>query len=446
MNYEQALAYIHNVAWMGKKPGLHGMTGLLEKMGNPHKELKFVHVAGTNGKGSTCSMIASVLKEAGYKTGMFTSPYIHVFNERIQVNGQMISNEDLVEITEFVKGFVEEWDENPTVFELITLIGMEYFRRQKCDIVVLEVGIGGLLDSTNVIDTPEAAVITSIGFDHTGMLGNTIKEIAEQKAGIIKEKTDVIFQGKDIEALEVIKTACESTHSRLYCPEYDKLVSKEFDLTGQIFDYKDYENVKIPLSGLYQLENAAIAITALEVLAKKGYAITKEHIVTGFSKAAWIGRFQIIGIEPVVIVDGSHNPPGIKATAESLRKHFPDKKIIFIMGIMADKELDKMSECILPLAKEILTVAPDNPRAMKAEELAEYLQKQAIEMKECGTFATEMNAAVKSCRIAENFKAEAFSSVREACEEAVKRAGKSGVVCALGSLYLVDEVTKALEK
>ncbi len=421
MNYEEALAYIHNVAWMGKKPGLHRMTGLLEKMGNPHKELKFVHVAGTNGKGSTCSMIASVLKEAGYKTGMFTSPYIHVFNERIQVNGKLISNEDLIEIVEFVKVFVEEAEENPTVFELITLIGMEYFRRQHCDIVVLEVGIGGLLDSTNVIDTKEAAVITSIGFDHTGMLGNTIQDIAEQKAGIIKENTDVIFWGKDVESLEVVKNACKKTHSKLYCPEYDKLVSKKFDLTGQMFDYKDYKNIKIPLSGLYQIENAAIAITALEVLAKKGYGITKEHIMAGLSKAAWIGRFQIIHTEPVIIVDGSHNPPGIKATAESIKIHFPEQKITFIIGVMADKELDKMVEHILPLAKEFLTVMPDNKRAMKAEELAGYLQAKAM-------------------------KAEAFCTVESACKEAVKRAGKNGIICALGSLYLVDEVEKSLEK
>ncbi len=427
MNYEQALAYIHNVEWMGKKPGLHRMLWLLDKMGNPHEELKFVHVAGTNGKGSTCSMIASVLKEAGYKVGMFTSPYIHVFNERMQINGQMISNEDLVEIVEFVKTYIDEIEEKPTVFEIITLMGMEYFKRQKCDIVVLEVGIGGLLDSTNVIDTPEAAVITSIGFDHTGMLGNTIKEIAEQKAGIIKENTDVIFWGRDKEALEVVEKACEKTHSSLYCPEYDKLVSKEFDLTGQIFDYKDYKNVKIPLSGLYQLENAAIAITALEVLAGKGYAVTKEHIMSGISKAAWIGRFQIIGTEPVIIVDGSHNPPGIQATAESIKKHFPDQKITFIIGVMADKELDKMMQYILPLAKEILAVTPNNPRAMKAEVLAEYLDE----------YAKKMEIKVH---------AEAFISVEDACKEAIKREGSLGVVCALGSLYLVDEIRMAIEK
>lgn len=420
MNYEEALAYIHNVAWFGKKPGLHRMIQLLEKMGNPHKKLKFVHVAGTNGKGSTCSMIASVLKEAGYKTGMFTSPYIHVFNERIQVNGQLISNEDLITIVEFVKGFIEELEENPTVFEVITLIGMEYFRRQNCDIVVLEVGIGGLLDSTNVIDTKEVAVITSIGFDHTAMLGNTMEEIAEQKAGIIKENTDVVFWAKNTKCLEVIKNTCKKTHSKLYCPEYDKLISKEFNLFGQSFDYKEYSNVKIPLSGLYQLENAAIAITTLEVLVKKGYQITKEHILTGLSKAVWIGRFQVIHTEPVLIVDGSHNPPGMKATVESLKKHFPKQKITFIIGVMADKELDTMIQYILPLAKEFITVTPDNKRAMKAEELALYLQKKGA-------------------------KAQAFTYVEDACREAMFQAKKDGVICALGSLYLVDAIQKSLK-
>ena len=421
MNYEEALAYIHNVAWFGKKVGLHRMTKLLEKMGNPHKELKFVHVAGTNGKGSTCSMIASVLKEAGYKTGMFTSPYIHVFNERIQVNGELISNEDLISIVEFVKDFIDELgeEETPTVFEVITLIGMEYFRRQKCDIVVLEVGIGGLLDSTNVIDTKEVAVITSIGFDHTAMLGNTIEEIAQQKAGIIKENTDVVFGAKDIKCLEVVKNTCKKTNSKLYCPKYEELISKEYNLFSQTFDYKGYNNVKIHLSGLYQLENALIAITALEVLEKKGYQITKEHILSGLSKAVWIGRFQVIKTEPVVIVDGSHNPPGMKATAESLKKHFPQQKIIFILGVMGDKELDAMIQYILPLAKEFITVTPDNKRAMKAEELAFYLQKKGA-------------------------KAKSFSCVKEACKEVMAKAKKDSVICALGSLYLVDEIQKSL--
>lgn len=461
MNYEEALAYIHNVAWMGKKPGLERMQRLLCKLGNPQERLKFIHVAGTNGKGSTCAMLASVLKEAGYKTGLFTSPYIHVFNERIQVNGQMISNEDLTSITERIRDLVEEMEEKPTVFELITLLGMEYFKRQQCDIVVLEAGIGGLLDSTNVIGTKEAAVITSIGFDHTAMLGNTIKEIAAQKAGIIKENTDVIFQGRDKEALEVVEAVCERTHSRLYCPDYTALKSKSFDLLGQSFDYKTYKNLTIPLLGLYQLENAAIAITALEVLAEKGYAITKEHMTAGLSKAVWIGRFQVLRTEPVVIADGSHNPPGIAATAESLKKHFPDKRIIFVMGVMADKEIEKMAESILPLAREIFTVAPDNPRAMRAEALAELLKQKAAKMRRCAAVSENTEKEVcqetkkeagqgtekKVCQAEkEDLCIKAFLTVPKACEEAVRCAGKDGVVCALGSLYLVDEVEKALGK
>jgi len=421
MNYEEALAYIHNVEWYGKKPGLHRMLWLLDRMGNPHRGLKFVHVAGTNGKGSTCSMISSVLKEAGYKTGMFTSPYIHVFNERMQINGQMISNEDLAEITEFVKDFIDEIEEKPTVFEIITLIGMEYFKRQQCDIVVLEVGIGGLLDSTNVIESKEVAVITSIGFDHTGMLGNTIEEIVTQKAGIIKADTDVVFWNRDEVAAKVIKAVCEKTKSQLYVPDYEALNSVSVDLTEQTFDYKNYKNLRIPLIGSYQIENAAIALTAIEVLQKKGYEIRENHIYEGLLKAGWIGRFEVISKKPVIIVDGSHNPPGMKATAESLRIHFKEQKITFLIGVMADKELDEMLPYILPLAKEFLTVTPDNPRAMKAEKLAEYIRNCAV-------------------------KAEGFETVEEACKEAIKRAGESGVICALGSLYLVDEVSKAMQK
>ena len=231
----------------------------------------------------------------------------------------------------------------------------------------------------------------------------------------------MIFWNRDNEAAKVVEAACEKTNSRLYCPDYEALKSVSLDLTGQTFDYKNYKNLRIPLLGSYQLENAAIALTAIEVLKQKGYGIEEKHIYEGLSKAGWMGRFELLSKEPVVIVDGSHNPPGIKATAESLNTHFPEQKIIFIIGVMADKELDKMMKYILPLAKEFLTVTPDNPRAMKAEALAEYLRSK-------------------------NASAESFATVEEACKEAVKRAGKSGIICALGSLYLVDEVEKGLQK
>lgn len=422
MNYEEALKYIHSVTWMGSRLGMERTFELLEKLGNPQKDLKFVHIAGTNGKGSTAAMLASVLEASGYRTGLYTSPFIHCFNERMQVDGEMIGNEELAELTGTIRPFAESMEDPPTEFELITALAFEFFKRRGCEIVVLEVGLGGALDSTNVIDTPEAAVITAIGLDHTRELGDTIAKIASAKAGIIKEDGDVIIYGQNPEAEAVFEEAAAQRHSRLHRPKYDTLKLVSHSLEGQVFCYDGYTDLHVPLLGTYQMNNAAVALETVSVLQKKGWNITEESLRKGLSSTRWRGRFELLSKEPVILVDGSHNPHGIKATAESLRTYFPEGGITFVTGVLADKDGKTMMGEILPLAKEFITVTPPSPRAMQAEDLAELLRSLGAK------------------------QVTPEKSIEDACRLALEKAGKNGVICALGSLYMVGDITRAFEK
>ena len=422
MTIEEAMAFIHNVNWIGSKPGLERTYELLEKLGNPHKKLKFIHVAGTNGKGSACSMMASILETAGYKVGLYTSPYIHRFNERMQVNGEMISDEELAELCDHMKPVAESMSDVPTEFEIITALAMEYFVRHECDIVVLEVGMGGALDSTNVIDCPELAVIMSIGLDHTAFLGNTVAEIAETKAGIVKEGGRVVVYGRDPEAEAVFQRICAERHAEYYIPDYDTLNPVMNDLGGQIFDFDGFRNLRIPLAGMYQLYNASVVIKAMSVLNKMdNWYISDEAIREGLRKTRWTGRFEILSENPMVIVDGSHNPHGIAATAESIKNYFEKTKLVVIMGVMADKDVENILPTMMPLAEEFITVTPDNPRSMKAEELAARLN-------------------------ASGAKATPAATIEEGCRMALEHANMRRPVISIGSLYMVGDVTRAMKK
>ncbi|MDD6211882.1 MAG: bifunctional folylpolyglutamate synthase/dihydrofolate synthase [Clostridiales bacterium] len=423
MTYEEALTYIHSVVWRGSRLGLDRTYELMEKLGNPQKDLKFIHIAGTNGKGSASAMMASVLQEAGYKVGLYTSPFIYRFNERMQVNGEMIADEELAELTEMIQPFADSMEDSPTEFELITALAMVYFKRHECDIVVLEVGLGGALDSTNVIPVPELAVIMAIGLDHTAELGGTISEITEAKAGIIKEGGDVVAYGRDPEAEAVLARVCEERHASLYYPEYERLNPVLSDLEGQFFDYNGFQNLRISMPGLYQMYNAAVVIRAMQILnSKEKWYISDEAIRDGLAKTRWNGRFEILHRNPTVIIDGSHNPHGINATVESLKNYFEDTKLIFLIGVMADKDVEHIMDAVLPMAKEFVTVTPDNPRAMKADVLAEKLNQMG---------APGVTAA---------------SSVEEGCRIALEKAGRTGVVCSIGSLYMVGDVTREMKK
>ena len=418
MSISETLEYIHNVKWQGSKPGLERTQELLQALGNPEKQLKFVHVAGTNGKGSTSVCIATVLAKAGYTTGLYTSPFVECFNERMQVNGENITDDELERMTDEIRHFADAMIDSPTEFELITALAMKYFLYKECDIVVLEVGMGGRLDSTNVIDTPELAVITSIGFDHVKELGPKLTDIAGEKAGIIKKDGDVLVYGRLPEAENVFERISKEKNAKLHKVDFSRITKQELTLDGINLRLQPYGEIKFPLIGAYQPYNAALAVTALEILRSKGFKITDSDIMSGISSVKWPGRFEILGRNPIFILDGSHNPQGMEATAQSLQKYFGDKKVIFVTGVMADKDVDAMMANIAPIAECFITVTPDNPRAMKSGELKDKLKHFGKPVTDCGI-------------------------VKKGVSEALKRAGESDVICALGSLFFSAEVRAA---
>lgn len=419
MTYSEALTYIHSVQWLGSRPGLSRTEELLRRLGNPEKELRFVHVAGTNGKGSTCACIASVLKEAGYKVGFNLSPYILRFNERIQVCGEEISDDDLAALVEEVRPHAEAMEDHPTEFELITALALLYFRRKNCDIVVLEVGLGGELDSTNVIPCPEVAVLTAMGMDHTQVLGNTMEQVARAKAGIVKAGGTVVSYGGNAEADEVFRAVCKEKNARLIEADHGRVQAIRFDLMDNVFSCEPYGELHLPLIGRYQLKNACVAITALEVLRERGWRISDEDIRKGFAAVRWPGRFELLRLEPLFLLDGAHNPHGMAATVESLRAYFPEGNIHFLLGVMADKDVQTMAGMLASLAADFTAVRPDNDRAMSAAELGGAL-----------------SALGKPVTVAE--------SVEEGVKIVSEKAGETGVACALGSLYFSGDVRQAV--
>ncbi len=374
MNYQEALDYIHSINWTFCKPGLERIKELCEMLGNPQDGLKFIHVAGTNGKGSFCAMIESILRASGFKTGLFTSPYIKVFNERMCVSGEMISDFELAEITEYVKPFADKMTDKPTEFELITAIAFVYFKRHNCDIVILEAGMGGRLDSTNIIKTSLLSVITGIALDHTQFLGNTVEEIAKEKAGIIKN-APVLYGGKDKTAEKVIKEYAKNND--FYTVDYSLLSIKEMTLKGTVFDFDKRKNLYIPLLGKYQPENASSVLTAIDILKKNGFNICENSILKGLASVKWIGRFEILSTEPLVIFDGAHNPQGITASVESILNYFSDK-VYILTGVLKDKDYNFIAKELSKIAEKSFTITPDNPRALPAEEYALILEKAGV--------------------------------------------------------------------
>ena len=421
MTYEEALSYIHSICWKGSKLGLDRTRELLGKLDDPQKELKFIHIAGTNGKGSTAAMLSSILEEAGYRVGLYTSPFINRFNERMQVNHQPIPDEELAALTEYVRPHADAMADSPTEFELITALAMVWFARQKCDIVVLEVGMGGELDSTNIIDVPEAAVIAAMGMDHVKELGPTMADIARAKAGIIKEGGRVVSYGGNPEADEVIAAVCRARNASLCQPDFSAIVPGDFGLEGQTFSYKGWRGLRIPLVGAYQMNNAAVVLETVEVLRQRGWSVSDEAVRQGLADTRWPARFEVLRRDPVFIVDGGHNPHGIRATAESLRRLFPGRKITFVTGVMADKDVEHILGLIVPLAEQFFTVRPDNPRAMDAGELAARIEAMGA-------------------------KATACASVQDGVDRAIQAEGPHGVACALGSLYMSGEVRSCFGK
>ncbi len=419
MTYQETLSYIHAVQWAGHKPGLSRTQNLLAALGNPEKQLKFVHVAGTNGKGSTSAMLANCLFHAGYKVGLYTSPYIHRFNERMQINGMQIPDDALVELVARIRPVADAMQDTPTEFELITAIGMLYFYEQGCDIVVLEVGLGGALDSTNVIPCPEVAVITALGLDHTAELGGTLAEVARAKAGIIKTGGSVVAYGTATEADAVIAQTCAEQGANLAVVDFAQLQIVQENTEGTLFHFASLKDLRIPLLGDYQPRNAALAILALKALAQKGWNVSEAALRAGLASVAWAGRFELLCATPPFVLDGSHNVQGLRATVQSLRRLFPARKYTFVLGVMADKNIDEMLDILCPQAKRIVCVTPHNPRALPAKELAAQITARGV-------------AAIPAHSIGEGVAT-------------ARKLAQNGVTCALGTLYFSADIRAAVQ-
>lgn len=393
---EENEKYLEQLRLVGSRFGTDCEKELLSLLGNPQDKLRFIHVAGTNGKGSFCSMMSSVLQKQGYKVGLYTSPYIVVFNDRIRVNGLPIAEDDINDLFLRVRQKADTMKTPPSSFDFITAAAFLWFYETRCDIVVLEVGLGGRYDSTNVIKNCLLSVITGIAFDHTEILGDTIEKIAWEKAGIIKESCPALYGGNDEKALAVIEKECEEKHSELTVknPDLLKILSTTLDGTEFEFDGKEYF---IRLLGLYQPANAATVLAAIDVLRKHGFEISETAVKDGLSSAVWQARFEKIADEPVVLYDGGHNPQGVRAAVESVRAYFGDKKINLLVGILADKAHGEMAEELAKIADRVICIAPPSPRALPAESLAE-------EFCEAGANARAANSIKEGVKIALSYK------------------------------------------
>lgn len=418
MTYNEALNKINSLMLFGSRPGLDRIKLFLKKIGNPQDKLKFVHIAGTNGKGSVCTILSSVLTEAGYKTGLFISPYVVDFRERMQINGEMISKEELTQCVEELFPVLEELRANGTIiteFEFIMALSFKWFLDKKCDIVVLETGLGGKLDCTNVIKTPLASVITSISFDHTAILGNTIEEITSQKAGIIKENGNTVFYPQEDIVNTIIQMTAKEMNNTLIYANQISLSIKSFEITGTVLNYKGNE-LKLKLIGRHQLTNAKIALAAIELLRQKeNINISDINISAGFARATIPARLELLGTSPIVLLDGAHNPDGMKALSAAIKDYLPNKKIVCIMGMLKDKDSNSSLEYLDGLIDVVITLEPDNPRKQTADELA--------------------LKAVKFFDVV--YPLDDFGS---AVDMALKRAGKDGAVIICGSLYLASQL------
>lgn len=421
MTYEETLEYIHSISWLGSRPGLERIRELCHLLGEPQKKLSVIHVAGTNGKGSFCSMLSSVLMSAGYSVGMFTSPYVRCFNERIQLNGKMIGNDDLARITSNVRPFADAMADHPTEFELITAVGLAFYAEKCPDFVILEAGMGGRLDSTNVIDSSVLSVITGIDLDHTAILGDTVEKIAAEKAGIIKYGGSVLFGSGAASAREVIANKCALENAALHFADYEKLGESSFSVDGTVFEYEG-DRYTLSLLGEYQTKNAVNVLSAVKILRSRGISLPEAAVKDGLASAAWPARFELLSRRPVAVYDGAHNPEGVSAAVRNIELFFKDDAPVAVVGVMADKDHGVMTESISRVVRCVYCVTPDNPRAMDSEELA-------------SEFANAGAAA------------QAFETVGDGIKAAFDYASaENAPVVILGSLYMYAEAAEAVKK
>lgn len=372
MDYQTIIRTIENKRRFGNLPGITVSRELLAAVDNPQKSLAFIHIAGTNGKGSTAAFLCSILTAAGIKTGLFTSPHLIEFTERIQINGAQISKEDAARLGQRL--LEQRTDVNPTMFDYCLAMALLYFKEQNCSLVILETGLGGRLDSTNVIECPLVSIITKIGYDHTEVLGNTLAEIADEKAGILKKGTRAVFESQKPEAFAVLKQRCEEQEIPWRVINAHEIIS-----LASGFSYPEESSYRMKMWGAFQRENAMAAVFAARELQKLGYSIEEQAIHRGIEEAFWCGRMEVLCQNPFFLIDGAHNGNGAEALAKSLTEQYPGEKFHFIMGVLADKDYRVIVDCILPLADRVTTVTPGSDRALKGEKLAAYIRRFGIE-------------------------------------------------------------------
>ncbi len=417
---EETLKYLQFDNWEQSPPGLARSRALLALLGDPQKKLKFVHIAGTNGKGSTAAMLASVLQSAGYRTGLYTSPHLLRFHERMRVNGREIDDESLIALTNTVRNAAAQMQEMPTGFEIMTAIAFLYFVQERCGIVSLEVGLGGRLDSTNVIPAPEVCVVTNIGLEHTAILGGTLEKIAAEKCGIIKRGAHAVLfrQSEGVENAAREKCAQEGVPLTITAPEKLERISSSLD--GQVFRYRGRGPFHLRLLGEYQLLNALTVIDVCGALRARGWdRLTDETIDEGLSAAQWPGRLELLRRHPDFIVDGAHNPQCVDALMDSLAALYGGKKLIFLTGVLRDKDWQQMLRRALPLAKAFVVITPPSARALDENELAAWLTAQGVQ-------------AVPA------------AGPGDGVRRALALADGDDAICSWGSLYFTGEVRRAL--
>jgi dihydrofolate synthase/folylpolyglutamate synthase len=339
-----------------------------------------------------------VLRAAGYKTGLYTSPYIKEFGERMRVGGENIPKDTLAEITSYVRPIADAMEDRPTEFELITAIAFEYFRREGCEIVVLEAGMGGRLDSTNVIRNPLLSVITGIALDHTAFLGDTVEKIAVEKAGIIKDGAPVLFGGDSDAASDVIEAVARDGGSEFKRTDYSKLSISSATLDGAEFDYRSRVGVKIKLLALYQPKNASLVLDAVDILRERGLDIPENAVCEGLLAASWRARFEIIGKEPTVIFDGAHNPEGISVAVDSIKHYYKDKRVVVFTGVLRDKDYLTIARKISEIADSAFVITPESPRALAAEDYAEVLRGFGVDAVAMGSFREALTRGIAAAK------------------------------------------------
>lgn len=429
MNYKEAMEYIENTAKFGMNFGLERVLKILEYLDNPQDKIKCIHVGGTNGKGSTTAMVSSILREEGYKVGMYTSPYLEEFEERIQINGENIKKEELASIVTEVKDAISKVDVvkfgAPTQFEIITALMFYYFAIKKVDYAVVEVGLGGRLDATNVIN-PILVILTSISFDHMNILGDTLKEIAGEKAGIIKKGCTVVSYPQETEALNVIKSKCKELNSKL-------IVVKKEDIKQVIIDKNNFKqelkinvldktyDIKLSLIGEHQVLNCAVCLNAINALRESGIVIHDDSIKRGLFNVKWIGRMEVLKNKPLVVIDGAHNIDGIEKLKLSIDKYFNYENIILIVGILGDKQVDKMINVITRNAKSVIVTEPHNYRAESSSVLYEKIKEKHIDCFD-------------------------IESYEKAYEKALSLAKDNDLILVCGSLYMIGDMRKVIRK